>query len=431
MKPISRREFVIGIGSGFGSMAASGGELAAGAGPRRLVPSTPATAGKLRKIRDIVVYRDPEYFCEPGPSPLSLGDGTVLMAFRRSREVGHSHPEVEMCLLRSHDGGETWGHEPQVFDSGLVTNANLTLLRDGTVLYATHCARQIDRRTFERLIAIPQNHHLVEYYDDRTVLDILRLADGQRRPEAPALLWSVYTAEAGTCVRRSLDQGRTWSPQFWVSPIEGVSPILPGMPSPAAIRSPAFVLADNSLVIPVYYYAMGPATGVYLMESPDGGLTWKLRGTIARPHGEIGFDETVIYECASGKLVAFLRTSNAGGYIYTGVSLDGGRIWSEPRKEDLWGHPCTAIRMPSGRVLVAYGYRRRPYGVRARLVDAECEHIGDAEEFVIRDDGGTGDLGYPLATLLPNGSALVAYYFNRKEDNGERLYIAASTVAEA
>lgn len=78
--------------------------------------------------------------------------------------------------------------------------------------------------------------------------------------------------------------------------------------------------------------------------------------------------------------------------------------------------------------MVAYGYWRPPFGIRARLVDAECEHIGEAEEIVLRSDGGTTDLGYPLATLLPNGTALIAYYFNSKEDGGKQLYIAASIV---
>jgi hypothetical protein len=32
---------------------------------------------------------------------------------------------------------------------------------------------------------------------------------------------------------------------------------------------------------------------------------------------------------------------------------------------------------------------------------------------VLRDDGGSGDLGYPWACQLADGRALVAYYFNR------------------
>lgn len=426
---ISRRAFLSGVGVTAGlAVGMEAGPVTALAGSGKM--RGPDTVGRLAKVRDVDVYRDPNYYCEPGPSPLSLGNGKVLVAFRRSREVGHFHPEVEMCLLSSEDGGKTWGTTPEVFDFGALTNPNLTLLRDGTILYATHGDWLIDKRTFERLSADPRNKRNVTYVDDRTQLDLLRLANGKLRSAGTDLLWSAYTAHAGAFVRRSTDQGQTWSPPFYVSPIEEMPPVLPGMPAPSYLRNPAFVLEDDSLVIPVYSAVGSSGETVYLMESPDGGIHWKLRGVIARAQGEIGFNETVLYQCMSGKLVAFMRTSNADGFLYTANSVDGGRTWSSPKKEDLWGHPCTVVRMPSGRAMVAYGYRRAPFGIRARLVDAECEHIGQAEELVLRADGGTRDLGYPLATMLPDGTALIAYYFNSKDDDGKQLYIAASVVSE-
>jgi hypothetical protein len=430
--PMSRRGFLAaaGVGAGLASVAAKSTaalDVSIAGAVKRAGPNTP---GKLTKLSDTDVYRDPNYYCEPGPSPLSLGNGKVLMAFRRSREVGHFHPEVELCMLTSEDAGKTWGKDPQVFDFGVITNPNLTLLRDGTVLYATHADWLIDKRTFDQLVTDPRNQGMVLYIDDRTQLDLLRLANGKLRTAGKDLLWSTYSAHAGAYVRHSSDQGRTWGPYFWVSPIEGVPPILPGMPSPGYIRNPAFVLDDGSLVIPIYSSSTGAGETVYLMESPDGGMRWKLRGVIGHPQSGIGFNETVLYQCMSGKLVAFMRTSNADGFLYTASSQDGGRTWSSPRKENLWGHPFTVVRMPSGRAMVAYGYRRPPFGIRARLLDAECERIGDAEELVVRSDGGTRDLGYPLATMLPDGTALVAYYFNSKEDEGKQVYIAASVLAE-
>ena len=37
---------------------------------------------------------------------------------------------------------------------------------------------------------------------------------------------------------------------------------------------------------------------------------------------------------------------------------------------------------------------------------------------MLREDGGNGDLGYPWATMLPDGRVLVCYYFNK--ENGTR-----------
>lgn len=402
-----RRKFLRRAAMLGGSLSVTTGLIPLQGAPAAKGSAAPPDPGRLKKARDDVeVYRDPKYYCGPGPSPLVLPGGKVLMGFRRSPDSGHFNPEVEMCLLTSGDEGRTWNGEPRVFDFGSITNSNLTLLPDGTILNASHAFRLITKRLYEKIHSDPRNEWRARHNEK----------------------WDIYHAKVGTYVRRSHDGGRTWSQRYWVSPVGDMRGTLPGWPSPTAIRNPAFVLEDRSLVIPVYS-ADRPETA-YLMESADRGMHWRLRGTIARPEAKTGFNETVLYECASGKLVAFMR-SNPAGYSYTAHSRDGGRSWSRPRKEELWGNPCTAIRMPSGRVLLAYGYRREPFGIRARLLDAECEHIAEAEEFVIRDDGHNRDLGYPLADLLPDGTAIVAYYFNSVTDGGKQRYIAASFLREA
>ena len=74
------------------------------------------------------------------------------------------------------------------------------------------------------------------------------------------------------------------------------------------------------------------------------------------------------------------------------------------------GHPYDAVRLRDGRVFLIYGYRNDPYGIRARVLDPECGDIDSAEEIVIRNDGLSGDLGYPSAALLPDGKVLATYY---------------------
>ena len=56
--------------------------------------------------------------------------------------------------------------------------------------------------------------------------------------------------------------------------------------------------------------------------------------------------------------------------------------------------------------------RMEPFGVRCRICDAELENIADAEEFVIRDDGGRIDTGYPWIASLGNNRYFVIYYNN-------------------
>ena len=40
-----------------------------------------------------------------------------------------------------------------------------------------------------------------------------------------------------------------------------------------------------------------------------------------------------------------------------------------------------------------------------------------SEEFVLRDDGSCDDLGYNVATQLPDGRIFTAYYFTQEDGN--------------
>ena len=163
----------------------------------------------------------------------------------------------------------------------------------------------------------------------------------------------------------------------------------------------------------------GRGVGSILAASADGGLSWEFRGLAApNPPGRAGmaFNEWSVIETAAGDLVGFVRSEmeerHGGGHLWTVRSTDKGRTWSPPRREDVWGYPYFALTLPSGNVLIVYGYRREPYGIRARVLDPECRAPGDAQEHVIRRDGGVLDLGYPHAALMRDGRVFIVYYFN-------------------
>ena len=60
----------------------------------------------------------------------------------------------------------------------------------------------------------------------------------------------------------------------------------------------------------------------------------------------------------------------------------------------------------------------KPYGIRARILNAECTDFGTAPEIILRDDAGNGDIGYTWPVQLDKKRVLVVYYFNTK--NGTR-----------
>jgi len=91
----------------------------------------------------------------------------------------------------------------------------------------------------------------------------------------------------------------------------------------------------------------------------------------------------------------------------------------EPQ-EDMGFHaqPMNVLRLPDNDVLLTYGYRVPPYGIRAKILNAECTNFREAEEIILRNDGDSTDLGYTWPVLLNNRKVLVVYYFNN--DPGSR-----------
>ena len=155
-------------------------------------------------------------------------------------------------------------------------------------------------------------------------------------------------------------------------------------------------------------------TETHLLISTDRGETWNYSCPVATDP-KITFSETSLYETPKGDLVAFLRTANFDDHTVIARSTDHGKSFQPWQDAGFQGHPHYALRLPDRRVLLVYGYRHAPLGVRARVLDAECTNFATAEEFVLRDDGGTGDLGYPWAAMLARDRALVVYYFNQKD----------------
>ena len=114
-----------------------------------------------------------------------------------------------------------------------------------------------------------------------------------------------------------------------------------------------------------------------------------------------------------GQLTVFHRTKDNNDKLVVSNGADIESL-SKPETVDVTGHPYDPLILPDGRLLLVYGYRHEPMGVRARVVSS-LEELASAPEIIIRDDSPSRDTGYPSATQLSDGRILIAYYIADKQ----------------
>ncbi len=363
-------------------------------------PPAPA----VRKVEDVVVYRD-ETFYSAFPSIVRRPDGELLVAFRRApdpRNFGnagptHTDPNSQLVSVRSSDNGQTWSKEPGLIfahpRAGL-QDPGLLQLDDGSLLCSSYGWAHIPKDRAQKLKALNR-------YEDFVFI--------------------------GGTMYRSEDGGNRWS-DIPLPPTKGEANLGPfGQPIPAYNRGAMCQGKDGRIFWVTATENIGgkKGTGTHLLISSDRGRTWSYSCPVA-VDDKVTFNETSIYETPKRDVVAFMRTADFDDQTVIARSTDGGKSFQKWESAGWKGHPHFALRLPNDSVLLVYGYRHAPFGVRARVLNAECTDFKTAAEIVLRDDGAHGDLGYPWATMLNDGRALVVYYFNNND--GPR-YIGGTLLA--
>lgn len=157
---------------------------------------------------------------------------------------------------------------------------------------------------------------------------------------------------------------------------------------------------------------------VFCMRTADGGKTWDFVGWIGEQPGEGGYAiMPASLELKNGALLSIIRRRGQADdgtrswWMEGFLSPDQGKSWyllKEPYVNND-GNPPAMVRMADGRIALAYGHRAEPYGIRGRVSDDEGMTWSD--EFIIRNDGGSWDIGYPRMIQRPDGKLQVFYYY--------------------
>ena len=360
----------------------------------------------ITKLSDLIVYKDPFYYIA-FPSCVTLDDGGVLLTCRRALEprylLGNDAPEA-LANHRSH----------------VEARSHQAVLRLNSDLTPTGPARPVPMNPE----AADQDGSLLRLSTGRILLgafswypfppgfaDVVEAGGNAFHGSADStgncyLFWGGFT-------RYTDDDGVHWTSPAYLPPVPGARDVVPGKRAlhGGAIRGrPAE--SDGEILLPTYMNRNPEEkTAAFTYASSDNGETWEFRSVTAfDAAGNVDMDEPGFYRTPSGRIICFIRTTGLDDHLVTAESTDNGRTWSSWRKREVIGHPYTAIELPDGRVFLIYGYRHEPFGIRARVLDPECSNLDTAPEFVIRDDGLSGDLGYPWATVLSDGRVLALYY---------------------
>lgn len=338
-------------------------------------------------IETKVISKQPEFY-HGWPTVARRKNGELWLSWSGGRE-SHVCPFGQVCSMTSRDDGATWTW-PRVLldsaiddrDSGVLETAkgSLIVTTFTSLAYEDHLAKarafaQHTEKGWESKSMSPEQLA-------RWTAANARLSKEERK------------AELGQWLIRSTDGGLTWSPRL---------PTIVNSPhGPVQLKDGRLLYAGKKL------WTAGKEVGV--CESKDDGLTWQWLAEIpARKGDKDGYHELHAVEAADGTIIVHIRNHNEAnkGWTLQTESTDGGKTWSVPHPI-CYGLPSHLLRLRDDRLVMTYGYRRAPFGNRARISSDNGKSWSG--EIVLSGDGKGGDLGYPSTVELGDGTLLTVWY---------------------
>ncbi len=337
-------------------------------------------AAPIAKIRERKVISQLPAYYHGWPTLARRANGELLVVCSGGREA-HVCPFGRVDLMRSRDHGETWTY-PRIVLDGPIDDRDAGVLETakGSILITTFTSLayepQLPSKKGESAKRWNAAHARVNAEQRKEALDV----------------WMI----------RSTNGGVTFSGRYRV-PVNSPH-------GPIQLSDGRLLYAGKAL------WAEGSKVGV--CESKDDGQTWTWLADIPTREGDkhTDYHELHAVETTDGRIVAQIRNHNQRNHRETlqCESDDGGKTWTTPHGIGVWGLPSHLLRLRDGRLLMSYGYRRKPFGNRARV--SEDGGKSWSEPLVISDDGIGGDLGYP-STVEVNPGQMVTVWYERMADS--------------
>jgi len=352
---------------------------------------------KLNAEHGIVCRLSDERFGYFGwPTVARLDDGTLLVASSGLRSE-HICPWGKTVLNTSLDAGRTWSPPRVINDSPLDDrDAGIVNLGGGGLLVSWFT---LDTRAY---LKTQESQAWVRNWLGSAEVDSWQV-------KLATVTDAIAAQSSGSWIRRSADRGLTWS-----------APIRVPVSAP---HGPLCLRNGDLLYLGKPYGAWDDMThgSITAARSSDGGQTWQVLGLVPVHPGTdpANYHEPHVVELPSGRLLGMIRIEDHNGKELKGAgipsfslmqteSVDGGRTWTTAKPLGFYGSPPHLLRHSAGVLVLTYGYRQAPFGQRVAFSDddgATWDH-----DWIIRDDGPDGDLGYPSTVELGDGRLFTVGY---------------------
>lgn len=346
-------------------------------------------------IQHVEVYaRDGEFAAWPANYGLWIwGDEVVAVfsqGYRGGQENLHARDKTRDFIgkqARSLDGGLTWSDEPF---TGKIPGGN-SLSGDEHVIEPLQSQPNI---VPER--DLPALDEPIDFTDPETLVMCARTG-----LDAGSISWFYV----------SRDRAHSWQGPYKIGDF--------GLPGVSARTDIVPLGKHDALFMLTAVKANGKEGHVFAARTRDGGRSFTREGFVGEEPEGFGIMPASI-RLDDGSILTLVRCSTPGkgpdrkAWIDQYVSRDDGATWAYAGRPVIntgfGGNPPTLSRLPDGRLVMVYGFRDAPFGMRAR-VSADAG-VSWGEDIVLRDDGGMSDLGYPRTVVRPDGKVLTVYYYN-------------------
>ena len=334
-----------------------------------------------------VASRPEQMYAWPGLTRVTRNE---LLAVASERKH-HVCPFGRVVVIRSTDGGKTWGLPQEIHNSELDDrDSTILTFADGTLAAAWW--------TSPMWMNPPAFREEWQARRERATRKMMEELSGD---------WLI----------RSSDGGHTWED----TPHR--------IPDGGAAHSDPHVLSDGSLVC-FGYQEQHDGLGMFFYRSEDRGETWTKLGEVpcrktgmfdwywqlgrGRPVPGPCVNERSLLELSPGNYLAMFRSWGMGDRLAQSRSENGGRTWTEPELTSIVGKPPHLLKLSSGAILCSYGHRADPWSIRA-VLSYDQGSTWDTENTITIDQWEDHpDIGYPVSLEVNPSEILTVYYCSRR-----------------